>query len=295
MPSAPKAPAAPDPNTVMSAQTGANITTGTAQQNLNMVGQSNPFGTLGYTQVGTNPDGTPKYEQTSQYTPEMQSLLNSLIGSKGSVGGAGENLAAQAYNMYSEVPDFGTAAGSRVSQGIDRQLPYMERMMAPAREQLDTQLRNQGILPGTPAYHQQMDKLNDQQALEKGNWMNSFQGQAFNQAIQEYQVPEQMIERLMSAGAPMALKESFGQTPTVSMTAPNAQAAYNSQYEAQKYAYQQQVARQNMLMNMGLTVGSAALGMPVSPGMMGGMFGSSGSTIGSTPGQTIGPGGMLMS
>ena len=263
MPKAPKAPAAPNPAATLAMQNQANKDTGIMTQNLNMVDQSDPFGSLGFTIVGYNADGTPKYQAKQSYNPEQQALLDQLVGTKGTTGAAGGNLASDAFSYLSEVPDFTSVAGSLTEQGINRQLPAFERFQKPAREQLDTQLRTQGILPGTPAYQQQMDKLLAQQDLNTGSWMNSFQQQAFGQAKDQYTMPADMIMKLMNSGAPMDLKGSFMDTPKVNMQAGSAQAAVDAEMKAKQFAYQQAVAKQNMLMSLGLTAAGTVMGGPI--------------------------------
>src|SRR6185437_7832212 len=86
-------PTPPDPYQTANAQTQSNIATGTANQETNMVNQSNAKGSLNYTRTGTNPDGTPIYSQNTTLSAPMQNifdqstgLTNSLLG--GSAGGA---------------------------------------------------------------------------------------------------------------------------------------------------------------------------------------------------------------
>lgn len=71
--SGPAAPAAPDPTLTAQAQTQMNKDSAVAQANLNRIDQYTPQGSLTYQQIGTNADGTPKYQQTQSYSaPEQQ-------------------------------------------------------------------------------------------------------------------------------------------------------------------------------------------------------------------------------
>lgn len=294
MPKGPKPPPGPDVATTLAQQQQAAVTA--AGSKLGMTpDSSSPIGSAQLVQVGTNADGSPKYEYRSQYNPEQQALLDQLVGSKGTVGGAGSNLASDAFSYLSEVPDFIGGANSLVQQATDRQLPYFERFQKPAREQLDTQLRNQGILPDTPAYHQQMDKLLAQQDLNTGNWMNTFENQAFNQAKDQYNVPADMIAKLMGLGAPMDLNSSFMQNPNFDIQPGNAQQAAQLKYTADlnRQKFNQQYLQ--MLTNLGMSAAGSVIGGPAGGAMMSGLFGGpSGSYIGTNPGETIGPGGALV-
>ena len=75
--SSPAAPAAPDPVATANAQAAANTTAATTQASLNRIDQVTPEGSLKYSVIGTNPDGTPKYQQTQTYSPGQQALYDS--------------------------------------------------------------------------------------------------------------------------------------------------------------------------------------------------------------------------
>lgn len=74
--SGPAPPPAPDPVATSQAQAQANKEGAIAQANLNRIDQYTPQGNITYQQIGTNADGTPKYKQTQQYSPEQQSLYD---------------------------------------------------------------------------------------------------------------------------------------------------------------------------------------------------------------------------
>jgi hypothetical protein len=273
----PKPPAYPDPTQTANTQYQYNTKSGQASQALNMVDQSNPLGSKNYFVSGVDPvTGLPTYSQNVNYTPEQQALLEQLQGTKSNVGQAGQNLSADTLSLYSTAPDLVGGANSLTQQGMDREQPYFERFQAPQRAQLDTALRNQGILPGTPAYQQQVDKQTAQQDLDKGNWLNTFQNQSFNQASQQYQLPAQMIAQLMQLGAPNAL--NFDQTPTANVNDPNYQQQVQQKYQADYQAYQQKVQAQNSQNAMLAGLFGNVLGGPIG-GQLGssvaGMFGPS--------------------
>jgi hypothetical protein len=69
-------PKPPNPEKVANAQSAANVETAVAQANLNNVNQVTPEGSLTYSQIGTNADGTPKYQATQTYSPQQQAIYN---------------------------------------------------------------------------------------------------------------------------------------------------------------------------------------------------------------------------
>ena len=74
--SAPKAPAAPDPQQTIAAQTQSNKETAVANANLNRINQYTPQGSLTFNQIGTNPDGTPQYESRQTLSAGEQQLYD---------------------------------------------------------------------------------------------------------------------------------------------------------------------------------------------------------------------------
>jgi hypothetical protein len=74
--SGPKPPPAPDPYKTAEAQTQMNRETAIAQAHLSRINQYSPWGDLTYNITGYNSDGTPRYEQRVNLSPDQQALLN---------------------------------------------------------------------------------------------------------------------------------------------------------------------------------------------------------------------------
>ena len=78
--SGPSAPTPPDPQQTIAAQTASNKETAVANANLNRINQYTPQGSLQFNQIGTNADGTPKYESRQTYSPGEQQLYDQQLG-----------------------------------------------------------------------------------------------------------------------------------------------------------------------------------------------------------------------
>lgn len=74
--SGPTPPPAPDPYATAQAQGEQNRDTAIAQVQLNNMNQYTPQGNLTYEQTGTWADGTPRFSQTFEYSPEQQALYD---------------------------------------------------------------------------------------------------------------------------------------------------------------------------------------------------------------------------
>lgn len=97
--STPQAPTPPDPVATAAAQGAQNRESAIAQANLNRIDQYTPQGSITYSQIGTNADGTPQYAQTQKYSDSQQALYdqqNQVAQGLGSLATDNINRVAQA-------------------------------------------------------------------------------------------------------------------------------------------------------------------------------------------------------
>lgn len=104
--STPTAPAAPDPVATANAQAQANTQAAITQANLNRIDQYTPQGSITYSQIGTNADGTPKFAQTQSYSPEQQALYNQQNQIAQSLGGLAQNNIQRVSDAQSQSLNF---------------------------------------------------------------------------------------------------------------------------------------------------------------------------------------------
>jgi hypothetical protein len=114
----------------------------------NRVNQQTPYGSLQYTQTGTDAQGNPIWSANQTLSPQLQALTQQ------SLSGLQQSLTNPAY---------GINPGQTYSEAIMQRLqPQQEQ----AQSRLDAQLANQGIMPGSEAYNRakvlQGQTLNDQ-------------------------------------------------------------------------------------------------------------------------------------
>jgi hypothetical protein len=232
------APTAPDPTTTSNTQQQYNIGAGTAQQNLNMVNQTNPLGSLNYAQSGTNADGTPKYTATTTYSQPVQSILDNYLKTQGTTGQTASNLASNVAGMYSQPANITGDATMKQLQGWQQN--YVNPIFRQQEANLDSKLQAQGILPGSPAYN----NAQNLQARNEGDVNNQFfstaQPLAYNQELQNYNLPLQTLQTLQGVSQPTS--PNFAATPTVQVQPANYAGAVQNNYNAQMQQYQNQQA-----------------------------------------------------
>ncbi len=281
------APTPPDPSQgiasgtqVANAQQGFNTTAGTSSQAGSMVNQTNPFGSLSYSQTGTGPNGTPIYTANTSLNAGQQDLFNQYQGTKGVAGQQGGNLISNA-NYGSQSP---TDAIGNMSSGLEGQMmaSYQagnDPMQLTARQQMDTQLKNQGLSPGEPGYDNAMRGLTTSQTLANDTANANYAPQAFQQASQLFQMPLSMGLTESQFGAPQQPNQDFVNAPGLNIQPANLTGAVANQNQALQQQYQNQMAQYSGMMNGLFGIGSDALGvmtggasMPFTS-MMGGMGG----------------------
>lgn len=213
MPPKQKAPKPPDPEQTAAAQTKSNIATAVAQTNLNNVNQTTPFGSLTYEVVGTNADGTPKYQATQSLSPQVQGVVDNTFGAISSP----LDLSSEALDKYTNthfLDDFNSQADRDMSS-------------------LETKLSNQGIKIGSEAYKTAMADY----SRNKGNAFDNFLGNqqatakdlllaGRNQPINELMaLTGKSSERLPTSSTPVAGTDITG--------------LVNNQYQQQLQSYNQ--------------------------------------------------------
>lgn len=177
----------PDPTQTANTQQKYNIGAGTSQQELNMVGQNTPFGSLSYDQTGTNPDGTPKFTATQTATPQVQSAYDQLLGKINNQG----DVTGEQFGLYSK---------------------YMQPLIDQQQRQLDTRLQNQGITTGSDAYNNAQNLQARNVGDQRTNWLLN----SGNLAMQEQNQPFQQLSSLRTGAAP-----GFGSTPNTQIQPAN--------------------------------------------------------------------------
>lgn len=235
-------------------------------------GQQTPFGSLNYIQTGVDPvTGTPQYTAISNLSPAQQGILNNLQGTQTQLGGAAGNLTNAAFNMYSDTPDFSEAAGTQTRINMDRQLAYLTPFFEQQTEQLDNQLRNQGLMPGSQAYERALRSLQDNQNQSVMRFLNETQGQSFNQAVTQYNQPLQTIAGILGLTQPASLAQNLINTPRPTLNSADVVGANTAFNTANMQAYQAKLAQQNALMQGIFGVAGAALNPFGALGSMGPM------------------------
>lgn len=235
--SSPKPPAAPDPTATANAQTASNKETAMANATLNRIDQYTPYGSLTYTQNGTDSNGVPIYQSNINLTPQSQQMFNQQQQNQLGLGNAESTLADRIqvkmnspqnlfYNAVTgqQMPgvqssvtggpiqnslDFSnlSAIPSSMSdfnaQGQQAQNDILSRItpeLDRQQAQLNTTLANQGIMPGSNAYNEAQKQFGQQ--VNDANTQAALQGYNLQNSLygQALQSRQQLANEDMAQG-----------------------------------------------------------------------------------------------
>lgn len=266
MTSSPTPPPAPDPAATAAAQGAANLETAIGQGWLNALNQYGPFGSITYSQIGEHQVGdqmVPQFAQTTTLSPQQQAQYDLINALQMQALGLGQNVLGNvesAVNQPFPTADSFTADRDAVVQGlIERNQPQMDRQ----RSMMETQLANQGIMPGSEAFKNRMDDLARQEndfrlaALNAGgaeqNRLFGLSQAARSQPINEYAT-------LLGLGGQINTPQAAYMPPQLANT--DVMGPINMQYQGQLAGWNaNNAAQQNMygnLFGLGGTLGAGA-------------------------------------
>ena len=243
--------AAPNPYQVAQAQTQTNLATAKAQQEMNMVDQTNPYGTTTYKQTGTNADGTPIYAATTALNAPEQNLFNTMVNTQQGMGTAANNLIQNLGPQLSTAPNFSTDKLTNQMMGWFNK--YESPIWNQQQSNLDSKLASQGITQGSDAWN----NAQNLQARNVGDATNSYLMQAeptaFNQAYQSYMAPIQTLGTLLGESMPGNVNQNNTSTPSVNINPANISGDIYQSYQSNLGNYEN-------TMNGIFGLGSALLG-----------------------------------
>ncbi len=263
------APSAPDAGATAARQQQYNVEAGQEQNKNNSYNQSTPFGSLNYVADPNSPSG---YRIDTSLSDAQQGLLNTRQGTQQQAGNAARTLFDNSAGMYSHpFNENGSAVTDKLNNWSQQ---YLQPIYNQQASNLEAQLRNQGLQPGSEAYNNAKNLLARNQGDTTNQYLQQNQQQGFNQALTEYQQPLQTVAGLMGAASPQG--PSFASSPTAQIQPANYMQAAQNQFADQQMQYQNKMAGLGQLAGAGLGMfgGGGMFGANGAfPGMFGGGWG----------------------
>ena len=243
-------PPPPDPTATVAAQEAANSASALQSAELNRINQSTPWGTSTYQITGHYPDGTPIYSQTTSLNPQFQNLLNlgtqgatqlaqtgisqlgnvsktlgtpintsgipkitgSITDAAGTPGLTGSIDTSGLNPLQTQIGNGDYASQIRQAQdaAYGAQAQYLDPRFKNQQDEINNQLINEGVSPGSDAWNKAQQELSLQrnqayqsaqdaavaagnqeqntlfgQAATQGAFSNAANAQGFGQAAQQ--------------------------------------------------------------------------------------------------------------
>lgn len=262
----PKAARPEDPVKVAGAQTGANISTATANAWLGNINEYTPDGSTEFKQTGTQQVWDPnqnKYMDVPTFS-RYTSLSPEQAAIQAQTNGAELNLAKtanQQANFLSEYlgkPFDGSNAATE-ARIIELGRQRLDPMLARQDEDLRTRLANQGIRAGSAAYDREMQLQNQSRNDAMNQLILSGRGQAFSEAQATRNQPINEITALLS-GSQVSQPEFMGANmPKIPTT--DYAGLYQQDFNNRMGVWQQKNAQQQSMLGGLLGFGGSLLSL----------------------------------
>lgn len=241
------APKPPDPTQTANTQQVYNTQAGQTQNKNNSYNQSNAFGSTAYMADPNSPSG---YSVNTTLNPQSQNILDTQRGTI-------DNLATNSAGMYSSPYDLNAASEATAKNLNSWQQAYTQPIFDQQNSNLEAQLRNQGLTPGSEAYNNAKNLLARNQGDVTNQYLTQNQGQAYAQALQSYQTPLQTIGALEQT---LPGNPTFQQTPTAQIQPANYQGAVDSNYQGQVSNYNSMWNSVGQIAGAGVNLAAKAYG-----------------------------------
>lgn len=256
----PSAPEPPDPQETSAAQTGTNIGTAIANNQMRLVDQYTPDGSLTYDQTGTytyqdpytgQSYDLPRFSATTTLSPEQQAIADSNNQAKANLSG----LAAERSDFLRDyLPNTEAATDQIDAKLYDLGSKRLDPRFSQQEDALRTRLANQGITMGSEAYNRELDRFGQ----ERNDAYNQLMLTGRNQAMGEVNMPINQITALLSG--------SQVSQPNVGMQQPQGAATtdvaglINQNYNQRYNNWQQKNAYNQSLLGGLFGLGAAGIG-----------------------------------
>jgi len=234
MVSKPKTPSASE---TAAAQSGLNLDTAVSQQLLNMVDQENPWGSVNYNQTGTTSyvDSSgktvtlPTFTQTTSFTPEQQAIFDSAQEAQGNLANIARDQSAVVSDTLSSPFEFNNqdAADWAYDLASSRILPQQQQDTS----QLEAQLINRGLRPGSAAWDSEMTRLTNAQTDQLNQLALTGRSQAFSEALATRNQPLNELSALLSGSQVSNPATMSSATPTTGVAGVDYTGLVNQQYQ----------------------------------------------------------------
>ncbi len=251
------APPPPDPYATAAAQGAANQKAAIAQQELNMVDQYTPYGTVRYQYAGTTGSGNPRYRAVQSLSPTQQKIFDQEQAAKIQYGDIATTQLGNVEDQFRNPIPMNNTREAAYDAIIARNQGQLDRQ----REKRRTDLINQGFTdPNSQAYRDAFDDIGRQE----NDFLLAAQREALAQEAQQFSLDaarrNQTLNELQSLLTGTQVQNpNFVNTPQASIgAAPIADSIYSSYQGDVNRFNQEQANRRGFTSGLFNLVGTGA-------------------------------------
>ena len=257
----PKAPKAPDPKETAIAQAAANRSTAITQQDLNMVNQYNPWGSVVYDKVGSRKHfdemsgkwiETPTYSQTTNLSPEQQAIFDQSQAAELNLAGLASEQSAKLKEYLGTPFEFNNRDAE--TWAYDLASPRILQQQAQNEEQIRSVLANKGLREGSAAWNSEMQRMTNANSDQLNQLALTGRSQAFSEALAQRNQPINEITALLSGSQVSNPAQMGAPSPQANVGGVNYTELVSDKYKADMQNYQNGI-------NGLFKLGTSALGL----------------------------------
>lgn len=255
-----KQPSAPDPAQTAAAQGAWNSFTAQQQQQMNMIGQNSPWGSLDYQQTGstwiTDPNGkrieVPTYTANTTLSPEQQAIFDSSQAAQGNLANIAKDQSDWLGDYLSSPFEFNNQDAENWAWDLASQriLPQQDQN----RKDLEDRLINQGLRPGTSGYNTAMQQLTNANTDQLNQLALTGRSQAFSEQLAQRNQPLNEIIGLMSGTQVQSPNSTFAQTPQSQVAGVDYSGLVQQNYQNQMNQYNSSMGALGGLFGAGMSL-----------------------------------------
>lgn len=260
----PSAPAAPNPTATAAAQTGSNVSTALAQQQLNAVDQIGPQGSVKYSQNGTysftDPSSgqtytLPKMTQTTALSQGQQQLYDTGQATQQNLANVGKEQSSRIGTLLNTPFSLDNdATEGRINELASKRLdPMLDRR----REAEITRLSNQGVKIGSTAYDRAIEGVNQGENDARNQLLLNGRSQSVQEALMARNQPINEIIGL--ASGTQVQNPQYTAAPQTGLAGTDIAGINQGAQNTAQQQYQQQMAQYNSTAGGLFGLGASAL------------------------------------
>lgn len=226
--SAANRPKAPDPRATAEAQSALNRETAITQYGLGATNQVTPWGNLTYDQIGEWEDGTPRFQATTEFSPEQQGLYDRFTNAQTQFGDIANTQLGRVSDTLSTPWDFDAEQASNI---VDMQRQFLDPEWDRRQDSLEATLAARGLSPGGEAYADRSREFGDARSRAYDAMYLDAYRTAGDMALRERNQPLTELTSMLSMTQPQT--PQFQSTPQPGVAPVDYSGLVQSQYAQQ--------------------------------------------------------------